>query len=91
MPFGCLLVAFWNPFGNLLVAFWVAFESLGDIFGRLCINFSRFGDVCWVVGVWGVSGKFFKHFPEQLKDVLSGPLLIQVYRLPWYPFSVIRS
>ena len=71
MPFGCLLVAFWVPFG-----------SLGDIFGRLCVNFGSlgvsFGDVCWVVGVWGVSGKFFEFVCKQLKDVLSGPLLIQV-------------
>ena len=32
---------------------------------------------------------FLNSFRKQLKDVLSGHLLIQVYRLPLYPFSVI--
>ena len=52
---GALRRAFWIPFGHLLGAFWyllvafsVPFGRLGDIFGRLFINFSCFGDVCWV-------------------------------------------
>ena len=41
------LLTFWEgsgePFGCLLVAFWVPFGCLGDVFGRLWVNFGSLG------------------------------------------------
>ena len=79
---GSFLDAFWSPFGCLLGALGTFLEDFASILAAL----ETF------VGLWAFGeslASFFQHFRKQLKDVLSGPLLIQVYRLPRYPFSVI--